>query len=92
MTALAIFESAVICEYLEDTELPPLHPANRLHRAQHRSWMEFGSALLNLIAAFHNAADEQALMARAADMRVRLVQVEEAHGGARSLRAKPSAL
>ena len=38
----AIFESAVICEYLEETELPPMHPANALQRAQHRSWMEFG--------------------------------------------------
>lgn len=77
----AIFESAVICEYLEDTELPPLHPANALHRAQHRSWMEFGSALLNLIAAFYNAADDEALMARAADIRARLAQVEQALGG-----------
>jgi glutathione S-transferase len=76
----AIFESAVICEYLEDTVLPRLHPANALQRAQHRSWMEFGSALLNLIGAFYNAADETALVARAADIRVRLAQVEEALG------------
>ncbi len=76
----AIFESAVICEYLEDTTLPRLHPANALQRAQHRSWMEFGSALLNLIAAFYNAADEAALLARAADIRARLAQLEAALG------------
>src|SRR3989344_2258309 len=29
----AIFESAVICEYLEDTALPRLHPANALQQA-----------------------------------------------------------
>ena len=76
----AIFESAVICEYLEDTALPRLHPANALQRAQHRSWMEFGSALLNLIGAFYNAADESALVARAAEIRARLAQIEVALG------------
>ncbi len=71
-----IFESTVICEYLEETALPRLHPTNALQRAQHRSWMEFGSALLNAIGAFYNAADETALAARAADIRARLVQLE----------------
>jgi glutathione S-transferase len=73
-----IFESAVICEYLEEASLPRLHPADALQRAQHRSWMEFGSALLNSIAAFYNAADEKALAARASDIRSRFEQVETA--------------
>lgn len=72
----AICESAVICEYLEETSLPRLHPASALQRAQHRSWMEFGSGLLNLIGAFYNAADETALMARAAEIRSRLALLE----------------
>jgi glutathione S-transferase len=72
----AIFESAVICEYLEETALPRLHPANALQRAQHRAWVEFGSALLNLIAAFYNAADEPDLIARAAEIHSRLGQIE----------------
>lgn len=76
----AIFESAVICEYLEDTALPHLHPANALQRARHRAWMEFGSTLLNLIGAFYNAPDEPALLARAADIRARFVQLEAALG------------
>jgi glutathione S-transferase len=71
-----IFESAVICEYLEDTALPRLHPHDAVQRAQHRAWMEFGSALLNAIGAFYNAPDEAALKARAADIRARLGQVE----------------
>lgn len=74
----ALFESAVICEYLDETTLPRLHPANALQRAWHRSWMEFGSAMLNLIAAFYNAADEAALEARAAEIRSRLGQLEAA--------------
>lgn len=75
-----IFESAVICEYLEDTALPRLHPQDAVQRAQHRAWMEFGSALLNAIGAFYNAPDEAALQARAADIRARLGQVEAALG------------
>lgn len=43
----ALFESAVICEYIEETEAgPPLHPADPLDRARHRAWIEFGSAIL----------------------------------------------
>lgn len=76
----AIFESAVICEYLDDTTLPRLHPANALERARHRSWMEFGSSVLSLIGSFYNAPDEQALMARAADIRGRFRQLEAALG------------
>src|ERR1700750_254844 len=41
-----IFESAVI-PYLEETQDRPLHPADPLQRAEHRAWIEFGSAVLN---------------------------------------------
>src|ERR1700726_89092 len=41
----AIFESAVILEYLEETQIKPLHPADPLRRAEHRAWIEFGSAV-----------------------------------------------
>src|SRR5437764_2510093 len=54
----AIFESAVILEYLEETQPHPLHPADPLHRAEHRGWIEFGSAVLNDIAGFYGAKDK----------------------------------
>jgi glutathione S-transferase len=73
----SIFESAVICEYLDETTGPRLHPVDPLRRARHRSWMEFGSALLNAIAVFYNAPDEAALQRAAADIHRRLRQVEE---------------
>ncbi len=76
----AIFESAVICEYLEDTHGPALHPADPLRRARHRAWMEFGSALLNTIGAFYGAPDEAALHARAGDLRARFEQLEAVLG------------
>ena len=56
----AIFESAVILEYLEETQALPLHPADPLRRAEHRAWIEFGSAVLNDIGGFYSAPDETA--------------------------------
>ena len=53
-----LFESAVICEYLEDTQPNPLHPADPLERARHRAWIEFASATLDDVAGFYNAAPE----------------------------------
>ncbi|OEZ60589.1 glutathione S-transferase family protein [Duganella sp. HH105] len=77
---VAVFESAVICEYLDETHAPRLHPPEPLQRARQRSWMEFGSALLNAIGAFYNAADERALAAGAADIHQRFEQIEAALG------------
>ena len=53
----AVFESAVILEYLEETQQSPLHPSEPLRRAEHRSWIEFGSATLNDISGFYSAQD-----------------------------------
>lgn len=72
-----LFESAAICEYLEDTAPPTLHPANPLRRAQHRAWMEFGSAVLNTIAGFYNAPDATALEAKRADLRAKFETLEK---------------
>lgn len=56
-----LFESAVICEYLEETFTPALHPENAVLRAKHRAWMEFGSAILDNIWYFYTAVDGRAL-------------------------------
>lgn len=76
----AIFESAVICEFLDETEGSRLHPEAPLLRARHRAWMEFGSSLLNTIAAFYNAADDDTLEARTKDIRRRFEQLEATLG------------
>jgi glutathione S-transferase len=72
----AIFESAVILEYLEETQANPLHPADALRRAEHRSWIEFGSAVLNDIAGLYSAADESAFKAKAAQFEPRFARLE----------------
>ena len=73
-----VFESAVICEYLEETIAPPLHPRGALERARERAWMEFGSAILNTIAAFYNAPDAPALRLRREELGAKFIQVEQA--------------
>jgi glutathione S-transferase len=71
-----VFESAVILEYLEDTQPHPLHPADALRRAEHRSWIEFGSSVLNDIAAFYAAPDQAAFEARTDALREKFARLE----------------
>ncbi len=72
----AIFESAVILEYLEETQPNPLHPADALARAEHRGWIEFGSAVLNDIAGFYAAKDEATFKAKAVQLEQRFARLE----------------
>jgi len=55
--AETLFESAVICEYLDEITPNSLHPADPLEKAKHRAWIEFGSSILNVIAGLYNASD-----------------------------------
>jgi glutathione S-transferase len=72
----AIFESAVILEYLEETQPKPLHPDDPLRRAEHRAWIEFGSAVLNDIAGFYAAPDEATFKARTSQLVQRFARLE----------------
>ena len=76
----ALFESAAILEYLEETEDRALHPADPWERAVHRGWMEFGSAMLNTIAGVYNAGDAVACEARRAELRRHMERLEGAVG------------
>jgi glutathione S-transferase len=71
-----IFESAVICEYLDQTIGPALHPADPLDRARHRAWIEFGSGMLDATAAFYNAPDAATLEKRREELRARFARLE----------------
>lgn len=77
----AIFESAVICEFLDESVPPALHPADPLARARHRAWMELGSNVLNAIAALYNAPNEMAFDQCVQTLRDRFARVETALGG-----------
>jgi glutathione S-transferase len=76
----AIFESAVILEYLEETAPHPLHPADPLRRAEHRAWIEFGSAVLNDIAGLYSAKDEAAFKTKAKALAAKFARLEASLG------------
>ena len=73
-----VFESAVICEYLDETLAPRMHPDDSLRRARERSWMEFGSAVLETIWRYYTAADAAALQLQRAALLERFAQLERA--------------
>ena len=83
-----IFESAVILEYLEETQPKPLHPVDPLTRAEHRAWVEFGSTVLNDIAGFYAAAGDATFKAKAAQLEQRFARLESASRSRHGLTAK----
>lgn len=72
----AIFESAVILEYLEETQPNPLHPADPLRRAEHRAWIEFSSAVLADIWGLETAPDETGFRAKAKQIEAKFARLE----------------
>jgi len=72
-----IFESAVICEYLDETIPPRLHPADSLARARHRAWIEFASALLGTLWEFNTAQDGETLEAKCKELQAKFTMLEK---------------
>lgn len=75
-----IFESAVILEYLEETQAPALHPGDALQRAKHRAWIEFGSSVLSDLWGFETAVDETTLEQKRDAMRLKFERLEQVLG------------
>jgi len=71
-----LFESAAICEYLDETHEPRLHPVDPMERARHRGWIEFASAMLGDIAGLYNAADQTAFETKRDTLRAKADQIE----------------
>jgi glutathione S-transferase len=71
-----LFESAVICEYLDEITPGSLHPSDTLQKAKHRSWIEFGSSILNSIAGFYNAPDQEGLEAKCDELTSKFLWIE----------------
>ena len=76
-----VFESAVICDYLDEVHAPRLHPEAPLARAHHRAWIAFASATLDDIWGFYSARDDATYDARRAAIRAKFVQAEAALDG-----------
>jgi glutathione S-transferase len=80
----AVFETAVICEYLEEVAVDrtPMWPAAPLDRAQHRAWAEFASATIADVFGFYMAPDEPAFERKRSDLAGRFTRLEKRLGGA----------
>ena len=76
-----LFESAVICEYLEETQAgAPLHPADRMIRARHRGWMEFGSSVLADLWVYETTKDAEQFDAKRQTLAAKLAMLEQELG------------
>lgn len=72
-----LFESAVICEYLNEITPGSLHPADPLQKAKHRSWIEFGSSILNCIAGFYNAPNQESFEQKRDELTSKFLWIEQ---------------
>ncbi|MBL1259051.1 MAG: glutathione S-transferase family protein [Thiotrichaceae bacterium] len=72
-----LFESAVICEYLDEVTPRSLHPQDPLEKAYHRAWIEFGSTILDLIGGLYNAKDNVTFEQKKEELRTKFSKIEE---------------
>lgn len=78
---VALFESNVICEYIEDTQGgAKLHPQDPLLRAQHRAWMEFGSTILGELWGLETTGDPAVFETKRVAAAAKFARVEDALG------------
>ena len=76
-----LFESSAICEWIDETQRGPrLHPEDPLARAEHRAWMEFGSAILADLWGVETTGDPLVFEAKRAAVAAKFSRVEAALG------------
>lgn len=79
-TWVPLFESAVICDYLDETIAPALHPVDPLLRARHRAWIEVASATLNQIWQLYTTRDEAMFESTRIALAQRMTRLDAALG------------
>ncbi len=78
---VALFESSVICEYIEETQGGvKLHPVDALERAEHRAWIEFGSATLGDLWGLETTTDPATFETKRQALAAKFARVEAALG------------
>ena len=78
---VALFESNVICEYIEETQGgAKLHPRDALERARHRAWMEFGSTILSELWSLETTGDPAVFETKRKAVAAKFAQVEKTLG------------
>jgi glutathione S-transferase len=71
-----LFESAVICEYLDEVTPGSLHPQDPLEKAKHRAWIEFASSTLAVMYDFLNVPTEEIFEQKRQELIGKLAWVE----------------
>lgn len=75
-----LFESAVICEYLDEISPPSLHPSDPLAKAVNRGWIEFSSELFINLYRLAHAAEAEEFDQRYREARAKLERLEQQLG------------
>jgi glutathione S-transferase len=74
----ALFESGAICEYLDETHAPRLHPEDPVQRAVNRAWIEYMPTFADINSAHAYAATEAEFDAAAAKIPACFEKLEQA--------------
>lgn len=75
---VSLFESAAICEYLDEVAAPRLHPEDPVQRAIHRAWIEHMPGFMDVISGHAYAASEADFDAAAAKAPAAFAKLEAA--------------
>lgn len=73
----ALFESMVICDYLDEVTADSLYPEDPLLKARQRGWIVFGDSILDTVYGLLAAQDEKLFKRAKATILDRLDAVEE---------------
>jgi len=74
--SVVLFESAVICEFLDETTPGLLHPRDPVLKAEHRAWNEFASNTLNEISRLYNAENAESYQQSALTLAEKFSRIE----------------
>ncbi|MCE2573264.1 glutathione S-transferase family protein [Motilimonas eburnea] len=71
-----LFESAAICEFINEIAVTNLHPSEPVSRAKHRGWMDFASGMLANIAVLYSTQAQDVYTNTLVTLRLKLEQLE----------------
>ena len=74
---VSVFESMVICDYLDEISPRSLYPADPLLKARQRAWIAFGDGILDTFYGLLRATDEKEFKRHKSTILDRLEAVEE---------------
>lgn len=75
-----LFESSVICEYLDEMTPPSLHPADPLDKVLNRAWIEYSSELFVALYHLAHAVEENEFVQRRQTARSKIELLEQQLG------------